>query len=106
MIRRHLSLLLIILLMISFLSGCARRDENQDPYRIAVITMMQGGEFWGALKNGARNARTETGAVLEFLAPIDESDYTSQIAYVEDAINQHFDAIVLSPAIPSTLRMW
>jgi len=84
--------------MISFLSGCVRRDENQDPYRIAVITMMQGGEFWGALKNGARNARTETGAVLEFLAPIDESDYTSQIAYVEDAINQHFDAIVLSPS--------
>ena len=96
--KKNSLIFLIILLIISLLSGCSRRDEKQDPYRIAVITMMQGGEFWGALKNGARNARTETGAVLEFFAPIDESDYDAQIAYVEDAIEHHFDAIVLSPS--------
>ena len=104
MTRRHIAILLIILLMISLLGGCSKRDEKQDPYRIAVITMMQGGEFWGALKNGARNARTETGTVLEFLAPINESDYEAQIAYVEEAIAQHFDAIVLSPSHTSRLE--
>ncbi len=97
-------MILITVLLISLLGGCSRRDESQDPYRIAVITMMQGGEFWGALKNGARNARSETGAVLEFLAPIDESDYDAQIAYVEEAIAQHFDAIVLSPSHTSRLE--
>ena len=96
--RQKSLIFLIILLAITVLPSCARRDESQDPYRIAVITMMQGGEFWGALKNGARNARTETGAVLEFFAPINESDYDAQIAYVEEAIEQNFDAIVLSPS--------
>ncbi|HAF85309.1 MAG TPA: sugar ABC transporter substrate-binding protein [Sphaerochaeta sp.] len=97
--NRHLSLIFLIpILTITLLTSCSRRDEKQDPYRIAVITMMQGGEFWGALKNGSRNARTETGAVLEFLAPINESDYDTQIACVEEAIRQHFDAIVLSPS--------
>ena len=104
MTRRHISKVLIILLVIGLLGGCTRRDEKQDPYRIAVITMMQGGEFWGALKNGARNARTETGAVLEFMAPINESDYESQIAYVEEAIAQHFDAIVLAPSHTTRLE--
>ncbi len=102
--RQHTIILLILLLAITALSGCSRRDEKQDPYRIAVITMMQGGEFWGALKNGARSARTETGAVLEFFAPINESDYDAQIAYVEEAIDQHFDAIVLSPSHTTRLE--
>ncbi len=101
--RHHISLFLIIL-MISLLLGCTKRDEREDPYRIAVITMMQGGEFWGALKNGARNARTETGAVLEFMAPINEADYDTQAAYVEEAIAQHFDAIILSPSHTSRLE--
>lgn len=92
-------ILLLILFILFLFGGCSsRRDEKQDPYRIAVITMMQGGEFWGALKNGARSARTETGSVLEFMAPINESDFTAQIAYVQEAIDQHFDAIVLSPS--------
>ncbi len=102
--RRYIASLLTILLIISLLGGCSKRDEKRDPYRIAVITMMQGGEFWGALKNGARNARTETGTVLEFLAPINESDYEAQIAYVEEAIAQHFDAIILSPSHTSRLE--
>ena len=102
--RKITPIFLIILLVIPLLSGCSRRDERQDPYRIAVSTMMQGGEFWGALKNGARNARTETGAVLEFLAPINESDYDAQIAYVEGAITQDFDAIVLAASHTSYLE--
>lgn len=102
--RRRTLIPFIILLVIMLLGGCSRRDEKKDPYRIAVITMMQGGEFWGALKNGARSARTETGVELEFLAPINESDYESQIAYVEKAIDQNFDAIVLSPSHTSLLE--
>lgn len=97
------SLLFILILILCLLASCAKRDEKQDPYRIAVITMMQGGEFWGSLKNGARGARTETGAVLEFMAPIDEADYASQVVFVQEAIDQHFDAIVLSPSHTSNL---
>ncbi|MDK2859237.1 substrate-binding domain-containing protein [Sphaerochaeta halotolerans] len=94
--KRTILLLLIPLLL---LSGCSRNQQDTNtPYRIAVITMMQGGEFWGALKNGARSARLATGAVLEFFAPVNESDYSGQIAFVEEAIAQEFDAIILSPS--------
>ncbi|MGE4454030.1 MAG: substrate-binding domain-containing protein [Sphaerochaeta sp.] len=92
---------LIPLLLIPLLlfSGCSNKQQSTDqPYRIAVITMMQGGEFWGALKNGARSARLATDAVLEFFAPVNESDYAGQIACVERAIEQEFDAIILSPS--------
>ncbi len=90
---------LLILLITTLLLGCSNRQQDQNQtYRIAVITMMQGGEFWGALKNGARSARSATGSVLEFLAPVNESDYEGQISAVQRAIDQKFDAIVLSPS--------
>ncbi|WP_320129003.1 substrate-binding domain-containing protein [uncultured Sphaerochaeta sp.] len=92
---RYLIILVISLLLFS---SCEKRNEKDNPYRIAVITMMQGGEFWGEVKNGARNARTKTDTVLEFLAPVNESDYEGQIACVEKAIEEKFDAIVLSPS--------
>ncbi|MGE4583014.1 MAG: substrate-binding domain-containing protein [Sphaerochaeta sp.] len=91
--------IILLLLIIPLLFGCsAKKNKPEDPYRIAVITMMQGGEFWGALKNGARSARSATGAVLEFFAPVNESDYEGQITMVEKAIDQDFDAIILSPS--------
>ena len=90
---------ILMLIILSLLVGCSnKKSEANTSYRIAVITMMQGGEFWGALKNGARSARSSTGAVLEFLAPVNESDYEGQISAVQRAIDQQFDAIVLSPS--------
>ena len=102
--KKTLGYLCGFLLLVLLLSGCQKRNERENPYRIAVITMMQGGEFWGEVKNGARNARTETGAVLEFFAPVNESDYDEQIACVEKAIAQKFDAIVLTPSHSTKLE--
>lgn len=93
------TLILVLVSLVLLFSGCTRsKGEPKDPYRIAVITMMQGGEFWGSLKNGARSARSATDAVLEFFAPVNESDYEGQISAVQRAIDQGFDAIVLSPS--------
>ncbi len=97
--RRYILLIALALL----LTGCTRTQPVVNP-RIAVITMMQGGEFWGALKNGARGARSATAAVLEFLAPINEADYDGQIAAVQQAIDQGLDAIILSPSHATRLR--
>ncbi|NLE15468.1 MAG: substrate-binding domain-containing protein [Spirochaetales bacterium] len=95
----------LILLLLILLAGCSnKKSEANTSYRIAVITMMQGGEFWGSLKNGARSARSSTGAVLEFFAPVNESDYEGQIRAVQRAIDQYFDAIVLSPSHYSRLE--
>lgn len=93
----------IILALLILLSGCTPKQVVSNP-RIAVITMMQGGEFWGALKNGSRSARSATASVLEFLGPINESDYEEQIACVHQAIDQGFDAIILSPSHYTRLK--
>ena len=98
--RRTTPILLALLLL---LTGCTPKQVVDNP-RIAVITMMQGGEFWGALKNGARSARSATSAVLEFFGPINESDYEGQIACVQSAIDQGFDAIILSPSHYTRLK--
>ncbi len=90
--------LLFLLVLLVFSCSNRNHDTSNNPYHIAVITMMQGGEFWGSLKNGARSARSATDAVLEFLAPVNESDYEGQISYVQKAIDEKFDAIVLSPS--------
>ncbi len=96
---------ILVLVILSLLTACTNKKSEADTsYRIAVITMMQGGEFWGALKNGARSARSSTKTVLEFLAPVNESDYEGQISAVQSAIDQDFDAIVLSPSHYSRLE--
>ncbi|MFA5448589.1 MAG: substrate-binding domain-containing protein [Sphaerochaeta sp.] len=85
------------IICVLLLTGCTPKETHTNPH-IAVITMMQGGEFWGALKNGARSARSATSSVLEFFGPINEADYEGQVAAVNLAIDQHFDAIILSPS--------
>lgn len=93
----------LFLLTVALLGACTPK-QTVTTAKIAVITMMQGGEFWGALKSGARTARTATSAILEFLAPINEADYEGQIRAVEQAIEQNFDAIILSPSHYTRLK--
>ena len=90
--------LLVLLMLIMLLIGCAKEEASGTPYRVAVITMEQGGEYWGKMKNGARSARLETGLELEFMAPVEEGDYQNQIQLIKKAVDQNFDGIVIAPS--------
>ena len=93
-------LLLIVFFTLTF-SGCSKtaflNKESKEAKKIAFISMKQGGQLWGNIKNGARMAHEETGCLLDFYAPIEETDSFSQIEYLEEAAKGDFDAIIIAP---------
>ena len=55
-------------------------------------------DFWTSLLLGTRMAATEYNADLTVLAPKEENDVEGQIRYLEQAIQAHPDAILISPS--------
>lgn len=75
-----------------------RRDLEANPYRIAFIRMKEGGQFWGSMRNGAREARTDTQTSVDFFSTVNASDIDMQIEFVNKAIEKKVDAIVITPS--------
>jgi ribose transport system substrate-binding protein len=98
---KKVKLLLLIVFFTLTLSGCSKtaflNKESKESKKIAFISMKQGGQLWGNIKNGARMAHEETGCLLDFYAPIEETDSFSQIEYLEEAAKGDFDAIIIAP---------
>jgi ribose transport system substrate-binding protein len=81
------------------MAGCSRHaGETDHGSKIAFITMMQGGQVWGEIKNGARIARDEIGCQVDFFAPVNETDSRQQAVYVRQAVEAGYDAIVIAPS--------
>lgn len=93
--------IIILFIIILIFQGCNKftsiKEKTKEPKRIAFISMKQGGQLWGNIKNGARMAHKETGCLLDFYAPIEETDSFSQIEYLENAAKANFDAIIIAP---------
>lgn len=75
-----------------------KRDLEANPYRIAFIRMKEGGQFWGSMRNGAREARTDTQTSVDFFSTVNASDIDMQIEFVNKAIEKKVDAIVITPS--------
>lgn len=75
-----------------------KRDLEANPYRIAFIRMKEGGQFWGSMRNGAREARTDTQTSVDFFSTVNASDIDMQIEFVNKAIENKVDAIVITPS--------
>ena len=74
------------------------RDLSLSPYQIAFIRMKEGGQFWGSMRNGAREARTNTSTIVDFFSTVNALDTDVQIEFVERAIEKKVDAIVITPS--------
>jgi ribose transport system substrate-binding protein len=74
------------------------RDLSSNPYRIAFIRMKEGGQFWGSMRNGAREARTDTFTSVDFFSTVNALDIETQKEFVEKAISNNVDAIVITPS--------
>ena len=70
--------------------------------KIAVITK-QDISFWHDVKNGAEDAGDELGVAILYNEgsshdyPTGDNDYATQIEYINNAINEKVDAIVIAP---------
>lgn len=92
--------LLIIILALFLYLGTSKifNDNNSKQYNIAFIRMKEGGQFWSSMRNGAREARTDTKTSVDFFSTVSASDITDQTQFVKEAIEKEVDAIVITPS--------
>ncbi|MCI1208493.1 MAG: substrate-binding domain-containing protein [Treponema sp.] len=72
-------------------------SENTKPLNITFIRMKEGGQFWSTMRNGAREARTDTHNTVDFYSTVKTSDVSMQISYIRKAVEQGTDCIVITP---------
>src|SRR5262245_12969131 len=97
----NLVVLWSLLTMIAVLSApaCRHRGDGANKTRtIAVIPKGVANFFWQSVKAGAEAAGRETGVKIYWKGPANETDISSQINIVEDAITSGVDGIALAPS--------
>ncbi|WP_028973108.1 sugar ABC transporter substrate-binding protein [Spirochaeta cellobiosiphila] len=72
-------------------------ESHPTNHHISFIRMKEGGLFWSDMRNGAREARSDTGSIVDFYSTADASDVTGQINYIYEAINKGTECIVITP---------
>lgn len=95
-------ILFFVILFSLFIIVLSEKQENKynvnSPYKIAFIRTKEGGQFWASMRNGARDARTATSSVLDFYSTMDTLDSDEQLKYIEKAISDKVDGIVITPS--------
>lgn len=99
--KRLISALALCAVSVSTLmsTGCGKTDEKK---KIAVITK-QDISFWHDVEDGAKDAAEEMGAEILYNEggsseyPQSDNDFATQIEYINYAISEKVDAIVLAP---------
>lgn len=71
--------------------------KNTEPFNITFIRMKEGGQFWSNMRNGVREARTDTHSVVDFYSTVKASDVSMQIEYIHKAVEKGSDCIVITP---------
>ncbi len=93
------SLFLLPLTTIALTSACTgRKDGAAKQPVVAVIPKGVSNFFWQSVHAGAEAAGKETGARIDWKGPANETDSSSQVNVVEDAITRRVDGILLAPS--------
>lgn len=90
--------LLSALSAIAFFAACNRPNPGAKKKVIAVIPKGVSNFFWQSVKAGADVAGKEAGVEIYWKGPTIESDVSSQINVVEDAITSRVDGIMIAPS--------
>ena len=81
------------LLVVVIVPACKKRQRPL----YAVIPKGQAHIFWQTVHAGAAAAAQEAGVDIDWNGPAVETDFTGQIAIIDDFINRHVDGIELAP---------
>lgn len=96
-------------LSLALLAGCASDSEapaeagatgtagGGDDVQIAIVLKTLTSEFWQSMETGAKEKAEEMGVNLDIYAAASEDDVEGQVAIVENAISQGYDAIGVAP---------
>lgn len=86
--------LLLCIVFALGLTACAGHTEQKT--KIAVIAKGTSSDFWQSVKRGVDAAATEYNVSVTFEGPENEEDYRAQNAFIEAAVSNGANAIVLS----------
>lgn len=98
--KKHTKRLMSILTLgaltasLTLTSGCGKNDNDKD--YIAVIIKSRS-QYWEATKKGVEDAGEEMNIRITYEAP-EKEDVEAQINYVNNAITNKADAIIIAPA--------
>ncbi len=98
--KKKIALLIIVLstlFAIVFITQKNKIEKIDTPYRIAFIRMKEGGQFWASMRNGARDARTDTSSMLDFYSTMKTLAINEQIKYIDQAMADGVDGIIITP---------
>ena len=77
---------------------CGAGCGHKKPLTVVVITPTGGMEYWEHFDHAVRVNAESAGIVTELAAPQSVTDYTVQAQMVDNAISQHVQGIIVSPA--------
>lgn len=86
-------IIIFILIMLLFLTGCSNSEEK---ISIAVILKSTTSQFFKSVSDGANAASKEYNLTISCIGPDNEEDFESQNRMIKNAIDQKVDVIVLS----------
>ena len=93
------AIFLLLAVSVVLLLAFIRKEPRKEPYSIIFISkIIDDSDFWTQLIDGTKAAAQEYGVELSVRAPEAEDDYEMQNILIEQAISEHPDAIVLTPA--------
>ena len=93
------AIFLLLAVSVVLLLAFMRKEPKKEPYSIIFISkIIDDSDFWTQLIDGTKAAAQEYGVELSVRAPEAEDDYEMQNILIEQAISEHPDAIVLTPA--------
>jgi ribose transport system substrate-binding protein len=97
--KRNLAILITLsLFALLIITACNRSTANKSQKVIAVIPKGVSHSFWLTVKAGADAAGQDLNVEINWKGAARETDITTQINIVEDAINRRVDGIVLAPS--------
>ena len=115
--RRRLAGALLVALVLTALAGCSNRvdtgaaavptgtpaaRDDGHRLRVAVVTHGAPGDpFWAVVKNGARQAGKDLDVSVSYQG---SGVPQTQAQFIDAAVNQHVDGLVVSMANPDALR--
>lgn len=99
-LRKHMGKVLLSVLCVLVLSGCAGsagQSKEKEEYVIGVVTKSKSSEYWMSVYSGMGKAAKDYGVTVITLSPDSETDDSLQKKMIDDLIAKGVDALAVSP---------
>ncbi len=95
---------LSFLAVFTLFSGCGQRVDTSDQVVLGVIPKSTGGEFWGTVHDGAKQAEAEHGVRIRWEGTVTETEIAEQNQIIDNMITLGVHGIALAPLNSRAMR--